>query len=28
VFYDLAQSEMPNKLLRSYTGSRFVFEAA
>ena len=28
VFYDIAQSEMPNKLLRSYTGTRFVFEAA
>jgi 7,8-dihydropterin-6-yl-methyl-4-(beta-D-ribofuranosyl)aminobenzene 5'-phosphate synthase len=25
VFYDLAQSEMPTKLLRSYTGTRFVF---
>jgi 7,8-dihydropterin-6-yl-methyl-4-(beta-D-ribofuranosyl)aminobenzene 5'-phosphate synthase len=27
-FYDLAQSEMPNKLLRSYAGTRFVFEGA
>jgi 7,8-dihydropterin-6-yl-methyl-4-(beta-D-ribofuranosyl)aminobenzene 5'-phosphate synthase len=26
VFYDLAKSEMPTKLLRSYTGTRFVFE--
>ena len=28
VFYDLAQSEIPTKLLRSYMGSRFVFQAA
>ncbi len=26
VFYDLAQSEITTKLLRSYTGTRFVFE--
>lgn len=26
-FYELARSEMPNKLLRSYTGTRFVFDA-
>jgi 7,8-dihydropterin-6-yl-methyl-4-(beta-D-ribofuranosyl)aminobenzene 5'-phosphate synthase len=26
VFYDLAKSEMPTKLLRSYTGTRFVFQ--
>jgi 7,8-dihydropterin-6-yl-methyl-4-(beta-D-ribofuranosyl)aminobenzene 5'-phosphate synthase len=26
VFYELAKSEMPTKLLRSYTGTRFVFE--
>jgi len=26
VFYDLAQSEIPTRLLRSYTGTRFVFE--
>jgi len=26
VFYDLAKSEIPTKLLRSYTGTRFVFE--
>jgi 7,8-dihydropterin-6-yl-methyl-4-(beta-D-ribofuranosyl)aminobenzene 5'-phosphate synthase len=26
VFYELAKAEMPTKLLRSYTGSRFVFE--
>ena len=25
VFYELAKSEMPSKLLRSYTGTRFVF---
>jgi 7,8-dihydropterin-6-yl-methyl-4-(beta-D-ribofuranosyl)aminobenzene 5'-phosphate synthase len=28
VFYDLAKAEMPAKLLRSYTGTRFVFEGA
>jgi 7,8-dihydropterin-6-yl-methyl-4-(beta-D-ribofuranosyl)aminobenzene 5'-phosphate synthase len=26
VFYELAKSQMPTKLLRSYTGTRFVFE--
>jgi 7,8-dihydropterin-6-yl-methyl-4-(beta-D-ribofuranosyl)aminobenzene 5'-phosphate synthase len=26
VFFELANAEMPTKLLRSYTGSRFVFE--
>ena len=26
-FWDLARAEMPNKLLRAYTGTRFVFEA-
>jgi 7,8-dihydropterin-6-yl-methyl-4-(beta-D-ribofuranosyl)aminobenzene 5'-phosphate synthase len=26
-FWDLARSEMPNKLLRAYTGTRFVFNA-
>jgi 7,8-dihydropterin-6-yl-methyl-4-(beta-D-ribofuranosyl)aminobenzene 5'-phosphate synthase len=26
VFYELAKAEMPTKLLRSYTGTRFVFE--
>jgi 7,8-dihydropterin-6-yl-methyl-4-(beta-D-ribofuranosyl)aminobenzene 5'-phosphate synthase len=26
VFYELAKAEMPGKLLRSYTGTRFVFE--
>jgi 7,8-dihydropterin-6-yl-methyl-4-(beta-D-ribofuranosyl)aminobenzene 5'-phosphate synthase len=26
-FYELAKSEMPTKLLRSYTGTRFVFDA-
>jgi 7,8-dihydropterin-6-yl-methyl-4-(beta-D-ribofuranosyl)aminobenzene 5'-phosphate synthase len=26
VFYEFAKSEMPTKLLRSYTGTRFVFE--
>lgn len=26
-FYEMAKSEMPNKLLRSYTGTRFVFAA-
>jgi 7,8-dihydropterin-6-yl-methyl-4-(beta-D-ribofuranosyl)aminobenzene 5'-phosphate synthase len=25
VFYDMAKAEMPHKLLRSYTGTRFVF---
>ena len=25
VFYDMAKAEMPDKLLRSYTGTRFVF---
>jgi metal-dependent hydrolase (beta-lactamase superfamily II) len=25
MFYDLAKAEMPSKLLRSYTGTRFVF---
>jgi hypothetical protein len=24
--YELAKAEMPAKLLRSYTGTRFVFE--
>lgn len=24
-FYDMAKAEMPNKLLRSYTGTRFIF---
>ena len=24
-FYELAKPEMPSKLLRSYTGTRFVF---
>ena len=24
-FYELAKTEMPSKLLRSYTGTRFVF---
>ena len=24
-FYDVANSEMPTRLLRSYTGTRFVF---
>jgi 7,8-dihydropterin-6-yl-methyl-4-(beta-D-ribofuranosyl)aminobenzene 5'-phosphate synthase len=28
VFYELAKAEMPTKLLRSYTGTRFVFGAA
>src|SRR5215475_14171480 len=28
VFYELAKAEMPTKLLRSYTGTRFVFEGA
>lgn len=26
-FYEIAKSEMPDKLLRSYTGTRFVFSA-
>jgi 7,8-dihydropterin-6-yl-methyl-4-(beta-D-ribofuranosyl)aminobenzene 5'-phosphate synthase len=26
-FYEMAKAEMPNKLLRSYTGTRFVFAA-
>lgn len=26
-FYEIAKAEMPNKLLRSYTGTRFVFAA-
>jgi 7,8-dihydropterin-6-yl-methyl-4-(beta-D-ribofuranosyl)aminobenzene 5'-phosphate synthase len=26
VFYDLAKVEMPAKVLRSYTGTRFVFD--
>jgi hypothetical protein len=26
MFYELAKVEMPTKLLRSYTGTRFVFE--
>ena len=26
-FYEMAKSEMPTKLLRSYTGTRFVFSA-
>ena len=26
-FYEMAKAEMPNKLLRSYTGTRFVFNA-
>jgi 7,8-dihydropterin-6-yl-methyl-4-(beta-D-ribofuranosyl)aminobenzene 5'-phosphate synthase len=25
-FYEIAKAEMPTKLLRSYTGTRFVFE--
>ena len=28
VFYELAKAEMPTKLLRSYTGTRFVFDGA
>src|SRR6478752_1673459 len=28
VFYELAKSEMPTRLLRSYTGTRFVFEGS
>jgi len=27
-FYEMAKAEIPNKLLRSYTGTRFVFSAA
>ena len=26
-FYETAKAEMPNKLIRSYTGTRFVFNA-
>jgi 7,8-dihydropterin-6-yl-methyl-4-(beta-D-ribofuranosyl)aminobenzene 5'-phosphate synthase len=26
-FYEIAKAEMPAKLLRAYTGTRFVFEA-
>ena len=26
-FYEIAKAEIPNKLLRSYTGTRFVFSA-
>ncbi len=26
-FYEMAKAEMPSKLLRSYTGTRFVFSA-
>ncbi len=26
-FYDMAKAEIPNKLLRSYTGTRFIFAA-
>jgi 7,8-dihydropterin-6-yl-methyl-4-(beta-D-ribofuranosyl)aminobenzene 5'-phosphate synthase len=26
LFYELAKAEMPTKLVRSYTGTRFVFE--
>jgi 7,8-dihydropterin-6-yl-methyl-4-(beta-D-ribofuranosyl)aminobenzene 5'-phosphate synthase len=28
VFYEIAKGELPNKLLRSYTGTRFVFDGA
>src|SRR5262249_22057482 len=28
VFYELAKAEMPTKLLRSYTGTRFMFDGA
>ena len=28
VFYELAKAEMPAKLLRSYTGTRFAFEGS
>jgi 7,8-dihydropterin-6-yl-methyl-4-(beta-D-ribofuranosyl)aminobenzene 5'-phosphate synthase len=27
MFYEIAKAEMPTKLLRSYTGTRFVFGA-
>jgi 7,8-dihydropterin-6-yl-methyl-4-(beta-D-ribofuranosyl)aminobenzene 5'-phosphate synthase len=27
LFYEMAKSEIPNRLLRSYTGTRFVFDA-
>jgi 7,8-dihydropterin-6-yl-methyl-4-(beta-D-ribofuranosyl)aminobenzene 5'-phosphate synthase len=27
VFYEMAKAEIPDRLLRSYTGTRFVFEA-
>jgi len=26
-FYEIARIEMPGKILRSYTGTRFVFDA-
>ncbi len=26
-FWDIARSEMPNKLFRAFTGTRFVFNA-
>jgi 7,8-dihydropterin-6-yl-methyl-4-(beta-D-ribofuranosyl)aminobenzene 5'-phosphate synthase len=26
-FYEMAKAEIPNKLLRSYTGTRFIFAA-
>ena len=26
-FYEIAKAEMPKKLLRSFTGTRFVFDA-
>ena len=26
LFYELAKAEMPTKLLRSYTGTRFAFD--
>jgi 7,8-dihydropterin-6-yl-methyl-4-(beta-D-ribofuranosyl)aminobenzene 5'-phosphate synthase len=26
-FYEMAKAKIPNKLLRSYTGTRFVFAA-
>ena len=28
VFYEFAKSEMPTRLLRSYTGTRFAFEGS
>jgi 7,8-dihydropterin-6-yl-methyl-4-(beta-D-ribofuranosyl)aminobenzene 5'-phosphate synthase len=28
VFYEIAKAEIPSKLLRSYTGTRFVFDSA